>query len=80
MKVAYKIKLPEEVACLDVAVDGNHFAVGLAGGALLVKSKRIAGEGEEEEGEETQEQKLIKNALQSTFVSKAKNYKYFYRG
>jgi hypothetical protein len=33
-----------------------------------------------EEELETEEQKMIKNALQSSFVSKAKNYKYFFRG
>lgn len=59
LKVAYKIKLPEEVACMDMAIDGNHFAVGLASGALVIKSKRL----EAEEKEETQEQKLVKNAL-----------------
>jgi hypothetical protein len=49
LKVAYKIKLPEEVACMDMAIDGNHFAVGLASGALVIKSKRL----EIEEKEET---------------------------
>jgi hypothetical protein len=63
---------------MDLAVDGNYLAVGLAGGSLVVKAKRAPGE--EDEEEESQEQKLMKNALQSTFVSKAKNYKYFYRG
>ena len=77
LKVAYKIKLPQEISCLDVAPDGQHFAVGLANGGLLVKSKML--ESNEEELE-TEEQKMIKNALQSSFVSKAKNYKYFFRG
>jgi hypothetical protein len=62
---------------MDVAPDGQHFAVGLANGGLLIKSK-VAETSEEDL--ETDEQKLIKNALQSSFVSKAKNYKYFYRG
>ena len=39
LKVAYKIRMPEEISCLGVSVDGLHFAVGLAGGALLIKSK-----------------------------------------
>jgi hypothetical protein len=63
---------------MDVSSDGNHFALGLASGALVIKSKSLD-DGEEEE-EETGEQKLIKNALVSSFVSKAKGYKYFYRG
>ena len=61
---------------MDVAVDGNHYALGMAGGGLLIKSKRL----EEDAESDTEEQKLIKNALQDNFVSKAKNYKYFYRG
>jgi hypothetical protein len=77
LKVAYKIKLPQELSCMDVSPDGQHFAVGLANGGLLIKSKVAESK---EEDLETDEQRLIKNALQSTFVSKAKNYKYFYRG
>ncbi|TNV80314.1 hypothetical protein FGO68_gene11371 [Halteria grandinella] len=76
LKVAYKVKLPEEVSCLDISLDGNHYAMGLATGALVIKSKQLS----EEDDKETDEQKLIKNALQSSFVSKAKGYKYFYRG
>lgn len=82
LKVAYKIKLPDEVACMDVAPDGKHFALGLSTGALVIKSKIIdlnypEGEAEDEQNEE---KKLVENAIQSSFVSKAKNYKYFYRG
>lgn len=54
LKVAYKIKLPQEVSCIDIAPDGNHFAVGLAGGGLLIKSK-VASDGAESQDEETQE-------------------------
>ena len=39
LKVAYKIKLPQEVSCMDVSPDGQHFAVGLSTGGLLIKSK-----------------------------------------
>ncbi len=60
LRVAYKVKLPEEITCFDVANDGNHYAVGLASGSLLIKSKRLGGE---EEVEETDEQRLIKNAI-----------------
>ncbi len=56
--------------------DGQHFALGLATGALVIKSKTL----EAEKEEENEEQKLVKNALVSTWVSKSKNYKYFYRG
>jgi hypothetical protein len=62
LKIAYKIKMPEEISCLDVAHDGNHFAVGLAGGALIIKSKRQGADQEEEE-ELNEEEKLIKNTL-----------------
>ena len=76
MKVAYKVKLPEEVSCMDISLDGNHYALGLASGALIIKSKSLLSD----EDTETDEQKTIKNAIQSSFVSKAKGYKYFYRG
>lgn len=81
LKVAYKVKLPQEVTSLDVAGDGMHFALGMSTGTLLIKSRRAAEAGEEdEEAGMTEEQKLIKSAMVSSFVSKAKNYKYFYRG
>lgn len=75
-KVAYKIRLPQEVTSMDVAKDGLHFAMGLATGGLVVKSKVLEVEGEEEDDEK----KLLKNALVDTFVSKAKGYKHFFRG
>lgn len=77
LKVAYKIRLPQEVTSMDVSADGLHFAMGLSTGSLVVKSKLLEAEGEEEEDVE---KKLIKNALVDTFVSKAKGYKYFFRG
>jgi WD40 repeat protein len=39
LKVAYKIKLPHELSCLDVSPDGQHFAVGMSNGGLVIKSK-----------------------------------------
>ena len=77
LKVAYKIRLPQEITSMDVSADGLHFAMGLSTGSLVVKSKLLEAEGEEEEDVE---KKLIKNALVDTFVSKAKGYKYFFRG
>ena len=50
--------------------------MGLSTGSLIVKSKLL----ESEEEEEDEERKLLKNALVDTFVSKAKGYKYFFRG
>ena len=77
MKVAYKIRVPQEITSMDVSADGLHFAMGLSTGNMIVKSKLLETEGEEEEDDE---KKIIKNALVDTFVSKAKGYKYFFRG
>ena len=41
LQVAYKIKLPSEIFALDFSADGNHFALGLNDGSLLIKSKSI---------------------------------------
>jgi WD40 repeat protein len=51
LKVAYKVKLPEEVSCMDVSLDGNHYALGLASGALIIKSKSLATEEDTETDE-----------------------------
>lgn len=39
MKVAYKIKLPSELFTVDFSADGNHYAMGLNDGSLIIKSK-----------------------------------------
>lgn len=39
MKVAYKIKLPSELFAIDFSADGNHYAMGLNDGSLIIKSK-----------------------------------------
>ena len=46
LKVAYKIRLPQEITSMDVSVDGLHFAMGLSTGNLIVKSKLLEMEGE----------------------------------
>jgi hypothetical protein len=53
-----------------------HYVIGLVDGSLLIKSKKL----EEHVEEVTDEMKYILNAFQPKYVSKAKNYKYFYRG
>ena len=45
-------------------------------GSLVIKSKQL----ETHESDQDDEAKMIMNALQPNFKSKAKNYKYFYRG
>jgi hypothetical protein len=32
LKVAYKIRVPQEITTMDVSADGKHFAVGLSNG------------------------------------------------
>lgn len=49
--------------------------MGLNDGSLIIKSKRLD-KAEEEEDEEAKMMKMFN----PNFVSKSKNYKYFYRG
>jgi hypothetical protein len=58
LKVAYKIKLPSELFYLDFSFDGNHYAMGLNDGSLIVKSKQL-----DEVVEDNEEEKLIYNIL-----------------
>jgi hypothetical protein len=60
---------------LDVSSDGNHLALGLNDGSLIIKSKRL----EQAEEELDEEAKMMK-MFEPQIVSKSKNYKYFYRG
>jgi hypothetical protein len=39
--------MPSEIFALDFSADGNHFALGLNDGSLLIKSKLIEKSGEE---------------------------------
>ena len=73
--VAYKIKMASELFALDVSSDGNHLAFGLNDGSLILKSKKLE-KAEEDQDEEAKMMQLF----EPTFVSKSKNYKYFYRG
>ena len=41
LKVAHKIKLPSEVFSMDMSRDGNHYAMGLNDGSLVIKSKYL---------------------------------------
>lgn len=41
LKVAYKIRVPQEITSLDISSDGLHFALGLSTGSLIVKSKTL---------------------------------------
>jgi len=50
--------------------------VGLLDGSLIIKSKQL----DAFEEEQDDDQKMMLNAFQSSFKSKAKNYKYFFRG
>jgi hypothetical protein len=75
IKVEYKIKVPSEIFAFDNSYDGNHFALGLNDGTLIIKSKML-----EELEEIDEEQKLFDEILKPTYKSSSKNYKYFYRG
>lgn len=73
--VAYKIKTASELMTLDTSNDGNHLAFGLNDGSLIIKSKKL----EKAEAEMDEEEKMMK-MFEPEVVSKAKNYKYFFRG
>ena len=75
LQVAYKIKMPSEIFAFDFSADGNHFALGLNDGSLLIKSKLI-----EKSGDEVDEEQKLMNAFEPQMISTSKNYKYFYRG
>lgn len=75
LQVAYKIKVPSEIFAFDFSADGNHFALGLNDGSLIIKSKSI----EKEEEEVDAEQKLF-DSFEPKLISTSKNYKYFFRG
>lgn len=77
VKVSYKLKVPSELFSLDFSSDGNHYAMALNDGSLIIKSKLLE---DTDENEKDEEEKLIENILKPSFVSTSKNYKYFYRG
>lgn len=52
LSVTYKIKVPAEIFSFDFSQDGNHFAMGLSDGSLIVKSKKIEEEAKDEMDEE----------------------------
>ena len=74
LTVAYKIKVPSEIFGLDFSADGNHFAMGLADGSLVIKSKML-----DTEILKSDEQKLF-DQFEPKMISTSKNYKYFFRG
>ena len=74
LTVAYKIKVPSEIFAMDFSADGNHFALGLNDGSLIIKSKSI------EKVVEVDEEQKIFDALEPELISTSKNYKYFFRG
>ena len=52
LKLAYKIRAPQEITSLDISVDGVHFAMGLSTGSLIIKSKALESENELENEEQ----------------------------
>ena len=75
ISVAYKIKVPSEIFGLDFSGDGNHFAMGLADGSLVIKSKML----DPVEEKKTDEQRML-DMFEPKMISTSKNYKYFFRG
>ena len=71
-----KEKLPKPIFQFAISQNGQHYAVGLIDGSLILKSKQL----ESFEEEQDDEMKLVMNALKPNYKSTAKSYKYFYRG
>lgn len=71
--MAYKIKIPSELFALDCSRDGNHFALGLNDGSLIIKSKQL-----EKIEDKDEEEKLL--SFEPVYKATSKNYRYFYRG
>ena len=73
LRVAYKIKLPSEIFAFDFSSDGNHYAMGLNDGSIIIKSKHL-----DDIVEQDEEEKLM--TMMPNYKSTSKSYKYFYRG
>ena len=54
LKVAYKLKVPSEIFSFDMSYDGNHYALGLNNGTVIIKSKLL-----DEVEEVDEEEKLL---------------------
>ena len=78
LKLVHKIKLHQPIFTLAVSPDGMHHCLGLVDGSLIIRSRQL----EEAKEHMDDDMKMIMNAFtpNAGFVSKAKNYKYFYRG
>jgi U3 small nucleolar RNA-associated protein 15 len=61
---------------LSFSSDGQHYVIGLVDGSFIIKSKQL----EEFKEEQDDEMKMVMDAFNFEYKSKAKNYKYFYRG
>jgi hypothetical protein len=60
---------------MDFSSDGNHYALGLNDGSVIIKSKHLD---DQLENEVDDEQKLM--MMMPNYKSTSKSYKYFYRG
>ena len=69
LKVVYKVKMPAEVFSLDMDLGGNHLAMGLNDGSLLIKSKLM-----EKPEEELDAAERLFAKFRPKIVSKSKNY------
>ena len=75
VSVCYKIKVPSEIHALDFSADGNHFAMGLNDGSLVIKSKMLDAHEEKKTAED-----ILLGQFEPKMISTSKNYKYFFRG
>lgn len=78
-KVMYTIKLPSEILSMDISSDGNHYALGLVNGTLLVRSRKFDNELEDDELLEP-ETLMNKYLAADQMQKRSKDTRYFYRG
>ena len=78
-KVMYTIKLPSEILSMDISSDGQHYALGLINGTLLVRSRKFESDLDEDEilePEDLMNKYLSRDQMRKT----SKDTRYFYRG
>lgn len=74
----HKIKVQSAINRFAMSADGQHYALALVDGALMIRSRQL----EEAEEEVDDEMKMMLEAFRPNMGFKAttKNYKYFFRG
>jgi len=80
-KVKYNIKLPSMLVAFDYSANAQHYAMGLADGTILVRSKKFTKEYAEDGTEVVDaETRMAMTIGQGRQEKTSKDYRYFFRG